>query len=112
MNYEDLELIGVWSQPDSDRKVYMNGRVVITWKKNSRDLQFSGEDAGELNHKACMKIYSNLTKDDIPMENPVSESSDSLKCQCRCSELLIDVQGLKLDHAVDVKHKQKHVSYR
>lgn len=45
---ENLQLIGNWTQPGSDKKVFTDGKTVITWRKNRKDLQFGGKDAIDL----------------------------------------------------------------
>ena len=101
---ENLKLVGEWDQPGSDKKVFTDGSVSISWRKNRKDLQFSGKDATKLKRMVCSMICTENVNTTKYTDNSSIVCTDGLtgpNCQCRCDELLTDVEGIKLDQVIN-----------
>ena len=102
---ETLKLVGEWDQPGGDKKVFTDDITSISWRRGRMDLQFSGKDAEKLKRMACsMTSYVMICTGNVNNTKGANSSSiDSIagpsgpRWQCRCDELLIDVEGIKLD---------------
>ena len=90
---EILNLVGVWSQPGSDRKVFTYGDSSITWPKNKCLLSFAGEKSDKVKQEVCKHLcVNNLTKATQPVldqsnkpSNDCTEAIESLKTDQKLS---------------------------
>ena len=62
---ENLKLVGSWSQPEGDKKVFSSStNMSITWRKNKNSLTEKGEGATNI-LKEFLDIYATMTMNNI-----------------------------------------------
>lgn len=101
---ESLNLDGVWSSPGGDKKVFSIGHSSISWRKNNKVLNFYGDDVDDLRRKFCQIMCGFTNNENVKREKaPVIDLDGEFHGSCRCSEIIPDVEGLKLDIVVAEK---------
>lgn len=101
-----IKLDGTWCAPGGEKKIFSDGNTSITWWKNKKFLLFEGKEAENINQLLISLINcDNLTES--TNETVVSNESTLIRkgnegkaCSCKCSELSVDLEGVKLDMTI------------
>ncbi|CAB3999531.1 Hypothetical predicted protein [Paramuricea clavata] len=97
---EKLNLNGEWVSPGGDKKLFNDGYISISWRKNKKALLIDGDDRDKFKSKLCRMICAN----DFNKGN-MCEETKTVNVECRSaspiraplSELSTEVEGIKLN---------------
>ena len=98
---ENVDFVGVWSSPGSDKKKYSDGNSSISWRKSKKVLEIQGRDRSVITAKLCSVLC-----------NVDSVQSSEVSCAKRdrngaspptSNELSVEVEGVKLDLTIAEK---------
>ncbi|CAB4027816.1 Hypothetical predicted protein [Paramuricea clavata] len=97
---EKRNLNGEWVSPGGDKKLFNDGYISISWRKNKKALLIDGDDRDKFKSKLCRMICAN----DFNKGN-MCEETKTVNVECRSaspirapvSELSTEVEGIKLD---------------
>ncbi|CAB4034646.1 Hypothetical predicted protein [Paramuricea clavata] len=91
---EKLNLNGEWVSPGGDKKLFNDGYMSISWRKNKKALLIDGDDRDKFKSKLCRMICANdFNKGNMCEGNMWSASP----MRAPLSELSTEVEGIKLD---------------
>ena len=112
---EYLSLNGEWSSPGGERKTFTDGSILITWWKNKKFLSLNGLDnniLSKLKFDVCQKkdgCNSEAESSTINSGTAI-ESGPINSGECRCQDLLTDMEGVKLEIVIAETNIQRQVS--
>ena len=108
-----IDFNGTWKSPGDERKSYSNGDTTITWWRKQKRLQFSGKGANRIKQQCCNILMGKVLTDSMSCtqdENDASRRENASRTennvlpafgkppsQCSCSQIAIDLDGIKLD---------------
>ena len=102
---ENLKINGVWSQPGGDKKVFRSDFFSISWWKNKKVFC---EEASKIKRVFCLEIDDIARSEAVSKKTLAVDNSIRSPCSCRCSELLTDVEGIKLDQVISERETQSN----
>ena len=104
---ETLKLDGVWLSSGGGKKVFNKQESSITWRKKNKILCFNVDKAADLKIKFCSLICGFAsTEENVQQEPDITYLNNAFTSYRRCSEVILDVEGLKLDIIVTEKATQ------
>ena len=96
-----MKLQGDWTQPGGDKKVFTGKSFRITWRKGKKLLNFEGIDSNKIKRAFCIELCDiHEFKQDIQRVNPVATCIDICSTTCKCGELSVDLEGVKLEQVI------------
>ena len=105
----NVNILGVWTSPGGEKKVYSDGTTSITWLKNKKYLHFSGDKAENIKRSFCSIISPDRNSNNTMVDKAYSAPGCGSSCSCRCKEFETDFEGMKIDLVITEAKLNKNI---
>ena len=105
----NVQIIGVWTFPGGEKKVYSDGATSISCLKNTKYFHSSGDKAENIKHSFCSVISPDRSSNNEMMDKAYSTPNYKSSCPCKYKELEVDFEGMNMDLVITESKLSKYI---
>ena len=109
---EELQLNGVWEQPDGDTKILKTNHTSIVWRKSKSVLQIEGAEVSKITQLLCTKIgvKEHVDTNILSETNASSQPESVISSWGSCEVIIEDLKSRQNINRIAIQYISESVS--